>query len=88
MEKYEITYLVESEEKSKTVKELIASTGASYQESKDWGERELAYPIKKNTKALYYTGVIETIPTNVSEIKKKLNFSDDLIRYLIIRKEE
>lgn len=88
MDKYEITYLVESEDKSKEVKQLITSTGASYKETKDWGERELAYVINKHTKAFYYTGIIETIPTNVTEIKKKLNFSEVLIRHLIIKLEE
>ena len=88
MDKYEITYLVDSEENSKAVKQLITSTGASYKETKHWGERELAYVIKKHTKARYYTGIIETIPTNVTEIKKKLNFSDVLIRHLIIKLEE
>ena len=88
MDKYEITYLVESEEKSKAVKQVIASTGASYKETKDWGERELAYTIKKHTKARYYTGIIETISTNISEIKKKLTFSNEAIRYLIIKQEE
>lgn len=88
MTKYEITYLVESEEQSKAVKDLIASTGATYTETKDWGERELAFTINKHTKARYYTGTLETIPTNISEIKKKLNFSNASIRYLIIRPDE
>jgi len=88
MDKYEITYLVESEEKSKEVVQLITSTGATYKEAKDWGERELAYVIKKHKKAHYYTGMIDTIPTNIAEINKKLNFSDSLIRFLIVKQEE
>jgi len=88
MDKYEITYLVESEDKSKAVKELIASTGASYKETKAWGERDLAYQIAKHSKAFYFTGCIETLPTNITEIKKKLNFSDLLIRYLIMKQDE
>lgn len=88
MHTYEITYLVGTEEQSKAVAALITSTGATYKETKDWGERELAYPINKLTKARYYTGLIQTIPTNVVAIKKKLNFSDALIRFLIVKQEE
>lgn len=88
MDKYEITYLVESEAKSKAVVSLITSTGASYKETKDWGERELAYVINKHKTARYYTGLIETIPTNMAEVNKKLNFSEDLIRFLIVKQEE
>lgn len=88
MDSYEITYLVDSEEKAKTATQLITSTGATYKQTKDWGERELAYPINKHTKARYYTGIIETLATNVTEINKKLNFSDMLIRFLIVKQEE
>lgn len=88
MHTYEITYLVGTEEQSKAVVALITSTGATYKETKDWGERSLAYPIHKLTKARYYTGLIQTIPTNVVDIKKKLNFSDALIRFLIVKQEE
>ncbi len=88
MDTYEITYLVESEDKAKAVAQLISSTGATYKETKDWGERELAYAINKLSKARYYTGLIETIPTNIAEINKKLNFSDVLIRFLIVKQEE
>ena len=88
MDSYEITYLVDTEEQSKSAIQLITSTGATYKQTKDWGQRELAYPINKHSKAHYYTGIIETLATNIAEIHKKLNFSDVLIRYLIIRQEE
>lgn len=88
MAQYEITYLVDNVDDSRSVTQLITSTGATYQESKDWGDRELSFEIKGRSKARYYTGVIDTIPTNLTAVKKKLNFSDKVIRYLIIREEE
>ncbi len=88
MAQYEITYLVDTADNAKAVAQLISSTGATYQEVKDWGERELGYEIKGQLKARYYTGVIDTIPSNLSAVKKKLNFSEALIRYLIMRKDD
>ncbi len=85
--KYEITYLVETEDKSKSVTDIITSAGATYTETKKWGQRDLAYPIKKNMKAFYYTGTIECAGALVTEIKQKLNFADVAIRYLIIKLE-
>lgn len=85
--KYEITYLVETEAKSKAFVALITATGATYSQTKDWGVRDLAYPINNLKKAYYYTGIIDTLPSNVVEIKKKLNFSDVGIRYLITKIE-
>ncbi len=85
--KYEITYLVETEDKSKLVTDIITAAGATYTETKKWGQRELAYPIKKNMRAFYYTGIIECAGALVTEIKQKLNFADVAIRYLIIKLE-
>lgn len=87
METYEITYLVDSAEKSRAVREVITQAGANYKETKDWGERDLAYMIGKNAKAFYFTGTIKTIPTNITEIKKKLNYSNVAIRYIILKVE-
>lgn len=85
---YEITYLVESEDGNKSVLDQIKASGATYEEKKAWGKRELAYLINKKTSAFYYTGVIDTIPANIAELKKKLNFSNAAMRYLIIKLEE
>ncbi|MFO0703838.1 MAG: 30S ribosomal protein S6 [Patescibacteria group bacterium] len=87
METYEITYIVDSADKARAVRDVIAQAGANYKETKDWGERDLAYPIAKNTKGFYFTGHIKTIPTNITEIKKKLNYSNVAIRYIILRVE-
>ena len=87
MDTYEITYLVSSPEKAKAVKDIIATAGATYKETKDWGERDLAYAIAKNTKAYYFTGEIKTFPANINEIKKKLNYGDEAMRYVILSVE-
>lgn len=84
METYEITYLVESIEKSKAVKDMIHASGATYKEIKDWGERDLVYPIKGHIKALYFTGEIKTFKANINEIKKKLNYGNEAMRYVIL----
>jgi small subunit ribosomal protein S6 len=85
--KYEITYLVTTEEQRKDVLELIKAVGATYQDIKEWGKRELAYPIGNATSAYYYTGVIDALPATISELKRKLNFSKAALRYLIIKHE-
>jgi len=87
MDTYEITYLVESAEKSRAVRDVITQAGDNYKETKDWGERDLAYTIAKKTKAFYFTGVIKTIASNITEIKKKLNYSNVAIRYIILKVE-
>lgn len=86
--KYEITYLVETEDKSAAVIDIITSAGGTYTETKKWGQRDLAYPINKLRKAFYYTGTIEIVPTAVTDLKNKLNYAKVAIRYLILSQEE
>lgn len=86
--KYEITYLVESEEQSKATLDLITSTGSTYTVSKEWGKRRLAYQIGKHKDAYYYTGIIQALPAHIADIKQKLNFAQCTIRYIIIKQDE
>lgn len=66
---------------------LEASSGTLQNEEK-WGKRTLAYPINKETSAEYFTWKIEIGEANLNELKKKLNFNEKLIRYLILKSDE
>jgi len=51
-----------------------------------WGERDLAYPIKKNTKGYYVHFEFETDPALAKDLDKNLKVEEDIIRYLLIRR--
>ena len=53
----------------------------------DWGLRDLAYNIKKFKKAFYKFFQIEIEGDKLDSIKKDLNQSDNLLRYLFIKVE-
>ena len=52
-----------------------------------WGERKLKYPIKKNNLGDYYLMEAPLDPQNVRPIENALGFMEEVLRYLIVRKE-
>jgi small subunit ribosomal protein S6 len=52
-----------------------------------WGKRRLAYPIQKNTEGFYVLYEAALDPTRIGEIERNLHFMEDILRYLVVRKE-
>ena len=50
-----------------------------------WGERDLSYPIKKQTRGYFAHFEVETDPKIAKDIDKLLKVEDDVLRYLLIR---
>lgn len=53
-----------------------------------WGKRYLAYPIKKNVEGYYVFFEAKIEPRNISEIERNMQYTDDILRYMFVRKEE
>lgn len=85
--KYELTFLTKEETELKNIKELIESLKGKVTKEEKWGEKTLAYSIKKNHTALFYIFQLEIDKKNIAELKKKLNFNDKILRYLLLVKE-
>lgn len=82
--KYELTLLLNEGNELKNIKDLIASLDGKTVKEEDWGDKTLAYSIKGQPKAHFYNFVIEIDKKKVTELKKKLNFNDKLLRYLLL----
>lgn len=53
----------------------------------EWGKRRLAYPINYENDGYYVVITHTAEPTFVSELARKLNIADDVLRYLTVSKE-
>lgn len=53
-----------------------------------WGKRFMAYPIKKNTEGYYVFIEAQIDPGQVKEVERNMQFAEDILRYLFIRKGE
>lgn len=50
-----------------------------------WGARDLAYPIKKQTKGYYVHFEFETEPKVVIDLDKSLKVEENILRFLLVR---
>ncbi len=82
--KYELTFLVNEKEELKNIKDLITAQKGKIVKEEDWGEKTLSFAIKNNGKAHFYNYVLEMEKSQVLELKKKLNFNEKLLRYLLL----
>ncbi len=53
----------------------------------EWGKRKLAYPINYETEGYYVVITHTAEPTFISELNRKLNIADDVLRNLTVAKE-
>lgn len=85
--KYELTFLTKEEGELKNVKELIGSYKGEITKEERWGEKTLAYSIRKNHRAFFYNFQFEIDKKNVLELKNKLNLDEKILRYLLLVQE-
>ena len=95
MAKYEIMFIVKTtmeEGKIKStiesMKKIITDLKGKIVDTKDMGERKLAYPIKKELNGFYCVLKVETTPETISEFDRKAQLSEVILRHLIIKLDE
>ena len=94
MTNYELMFVIDpalDEEKRaaliETVKGIIEAEG-SVGEVNEWGLRKLAYPIQKKNEGYYVVAEFEAEPTLPQELDRRLRISDQVMRHIIVNKDE
>ncbi len=92
---YELVFIVqpEMEEESRDalvgkITDTISDLDGQVHEVEPWGKRRLAYPIKKRREGFYFLMHTELPPSAVRSLERSLRLMEDVIRHLIVRKEE
>lgn len=94
MRNYELVYILrpnlEDEAKEAVFNKVkgIIETNGQVTEIDTWGNRKLAYPIKKLNEGFYNLVYFTADKEVVNEIDRNLKITDSVIRHLIVRKEE
>ena len=70
-----------------TVKNIIAAEG-EVANVDVWGMRKLAYPIQKKNEGYYAVIEFKAQPTLPKELDRRLKISDNVMRHLIVNKDE
>lgn len=67
---------------------IIESNNGVIHRYEDWGRRQLAYPIKKVTKAHYILMNIECNDAVLAELNHSFRFNDAILRGLILKRKK
>ena len=70
------------------IKKLISEDKSEVKDVQDWGKKELAYPIQKQSYGYYSLITFKGNPNTPQTIKSKLNLNEKILRYMVVRKEE
>ena len=88
MNKYELALVVnaklEEEERAAVVEK---AKGGTVGEVEEWGKKRLAYEIQHMREAYYYFIQFEADATAPAEIESHMRIMDNVLRYLVVKKE-
>ena len=94
MNKYESVIIVNPEVEEAGLKEiedkfsgLINKTG-KVEAVKDLGKKQLAYEIKNFKEATYMEFDFEAEPQTIAELERNYRITDDILKFITIRKED
>jgi len=94
MRKYELVIVLDGKAtaaKKKAVSEklekLTESIKGKLGKAKDWGVKDLSYKLKKSTTGVFLIFPLELDGPSVKEMTNNLRLQEDVIRYLLVRKE-
>lgn len=88
MNSYTLTLILKTDLEEKVRKELLESVTKKFDkvEKEDlWGTRDLAYPIKRQTKGWYAHYFFSADPQVAASLDKALKIEEDILRYLLVR---
>ena len=94
MRNYEIMFILStqlSDDEKKAgvtlVEETLTKAGAVELKTEIWGDRKLAYPIKKKENGYYVLTLFQIDGTRLPEVEAKLNISESILKYMIVRND-
>ena len=94
MRNYEIMFILSTqltdEEKQAGVafvEDILKAAGATEVKTEVWGDRKLAYPIKKKENGYYVLTTFQADGTKFTEIESKLNINESILKYMIVKND-
>jgi len=94
MNRYELTLILEGKASVAKKKKLIDKIEKIIKELRgkivgheDWGEKEFRYPIKKKDTGIYLFFELELESKAAKDLLPKLKLEEEILRYLLVRKD-
>ena len=95
MRDYELTFIVSAglgdKDRKAVLDNIVKWAGGGkkveVEKEEDWGVKKLAYPIEKITEGRYFCWQVKIDPSVLAALKQKMDLDENIIRYLLIRKD-
>ena len=94
MKNYEIMFILstqltdeEKQAKVKFVEETLAKSEAAEIKTEVWGERKLAYPIKKKENGYYVLTTFQIDGIKLAGVEARLNIEESILKYMIVKND-
>ena len=97
MREYEVTVVLKPDLDDETRAEVLTRVEGWLTQGDDdesrlssdhWGQRRLAYEIKNHTEGYYVFYLARIGPPYVAEAERNILYVDEILRHLVVRKEE
>ncbi len=94
MNKYESVIIINPSVEEEGIKNLIKkfqdliNTDGKVESVEEMGKRKLAYEVKKNKEGYYVLINFEAKPTLIAELERNYRITDEIIKFIVVRKED
>ena len=94
MNNYEVMYIVKPIEEDayaaivKKFDDLLVANGATLEKTEKIGKKHLAYEIQDLKEGLYVLTTFSAEPKAVKELDRVMKITDEILRHMVIKKDE
>ena len=94
MNKYETLFIINPNVEEAGVKDIvdkfsdIINSDGKVESSEVKGKKKLAYKKKKNEEGIYVLINFEANPSLIKELERVFRITDDVIKFIVVRKDE
>lgn len=87
MNAYELVMILKDDKEAtvKKIADLLSEKKGSIEKKENWGKKSFSYPIKKMTAGYYLLWNIKAPQDAIQDLKKRLDYNEEVIRYLLIK---
>lgn len=90
MNKYELMTIYPAEDEkfkegSDAVKAVLSEFGATIEKEDSYGDRDLAYIIKKYKRGRFHLFTIKVNPAKIADISRQFGLNHNLLKYLFVK---
>ncbi len=93
MNKYESVIIINPNCTPEAIKALeekvtgLINSNGKVESVENMGKKKLAYEIKKNTEATYMLFNFEAKPESIAELERNYRITDDILKFIVVRKD-